>query len=507
MSGLFESNVNEARGAAVTDGDVDRRAIVIGISSLGSGLSIWYQSGLAAQNELGYGDAVDTLAQIIEQPNPNGNSTKYPAAMYSCSIGTQGSYGAIDTSGVTGSAAPSFDGAVRPFGTYQIYYRIIQGGTLGTDGITFVSSLDGGRTESRITALGTALSHTMADGNSKTIFGTLGATLVAGDVIRGNTLGPVPGTSDVDDAFDALAKSGYRFALVVCDFPADAAMLAHFTTGLNKLKAAGKRVTVLCRPRNPNWETDETDSAWNTSIANDYRTYNDSRICPSAAYGLLTDAMTTRKYLRSDLAQYAADVVRIPRHEVPNVPADQAESNFKLVNAAGTTIGHDEGPRGSSTGLSSDSQGNRFRSVQRLPDDKRVEDVYSTVPWVLAGTDDRIKTLPVRRVANAMERVAVTSGNGALGDSNLEYYPAKNGNPAKLTYVSRKAIQSRIFQDLSREFDKDIQNARDAADNGLVQVAEDCRVTGGNLLEVDVTLAPLVKGILLKLNITLSVQQ
>lgn len=507
MSGRFETSFEEARGYVASSADIDSLAIVLGCSSSGTGLSAFFLSGDAARTDRGYGDAVDSLAQIIEQPSPNGSSRKFPAAMYSTGIGTQGSYGAIDRSGVTGSAQPTFDASVLPYGTFQPYVRFINDLTLGTTGGQMVVSLDDGRTGTdRVIAVGTALTYSFAE-NVKINLGSSTATYKAGDIIRGHTYAPVPAAADVDDAFVQLARSSYQFGIVACDFPADADMIAHFTTGLNVLKAAGKRATLLCRTRTPDWETDETRAAWAAAIAANFVNARDSRIVVDNAYGLLTDALTGRQYLRSDFGQWVADVVRVPRRVTPDVPADQPENNFKLVDGTGTTIGHDEGPRGDVTGLSNETLGNRFRCVERLPDAERVEDVFSTVPWTLYAPDERIRNLAVRRIANAIERVATSVGNSALGSSDLEYFPAEGSEPAKLTFASRNAIRSTIFQRLSAEFADDIQNAHDASDTGLVQVDEVVKVTGGNLLELDCTIAPKVKGILLKLRFTLAVSQ
>ncbi len=58
------------------------------------------------------------------------------------------------------------------------------------------------------------------------------------------------------------------------------------------------------------------------------------------------------------------------------------------------------------------------------------------------------------------------------------------------------------------EFKDDIQNWDDASlDTGLVQVNPIVTVSGGNLLSVTGSLAPLVFGYLLNLGFTLAVQQ
>jgi len=639
MSGTYEITVQEARGFVAVAADLDRLAVVLGCSSVGSGLSPFYLSGESAVTGVGYGDAADVLTTVIEQPQDNGTARKFPAAIYRTPITTQGSYGAVDSSGVTGTVVVTAHSATKPYGTYEAYLRIITGGLVGTDGITYVWSLDNGRSTSNVTGLGTATSitlphsnvqfdlapasadltalntlineiytdfnahviltaggvHGAADGAdvvsiasasdtatriarinalraayilhiAKTAGGVHGAAdttdvivapvatddstalilaldfkakynahrvltagsvhgladstnvvtsaapsagaFAAGDIVRCRTFGPAPSASDVDAAFTALKNAPIDFSLLVCDFPVDATMFAHISSGLTTLLTAGKRVTAICRTRLPDFEASETETTWGTSIVSNFTSsVTDSRILLRAAYTLTKDAMTSRLYRRSNIAQFAADVVRIGRSDIPNAPADQKMAGASISDSSGADLGHDEGPRGAFTGLSNDTLGNRFSCDMRLPDFARREDVYNTVPWVMYAADERIRNLPTRRIANAMERVAVTAGTASLG-GKLFYTPATNTSAARLTPASRAAIHASIYAPLKQEFANDIQNA-DAAglDTGLVQVNPVITVSGGNLVTVAVTLAPRVFGYLLSLNLTLAVQQ
>jgi len=504
MSGTYSITVQEARGLVAVSADIDKLAVVMGCSSSGSGLSSFYGSGSAAVTGRGKGDAVDTLCQIIEQKQASGNGVKVPAALYTLPSTTVSTYGTIDVTGKTGTSTVTVTAGTHPFGTYEAYLRVVVGGTIGTAGITFVWSLDAGRTESQVTALGAAVAYTIADGNVAFAFDT--GTLVAGDIIRVRTIAPAPDASAITAAFTALAAASVQFGILVCDFELTAASAALITAGKASLIAAGKRVTILTRARLPDAETSETNAAWNLDCAADYAAVYDSCMHVRASYGLLTDAMTGRQYLRSDLAQFAADLVRVSRSTWPDCPADQPMSNFKLINSAGATIGHDEGPRGSSTGLSNDTLGNRFGCVQRLADASRLEEVFTTVPWVMYQSDERIRNVQTRRVANAIERVAVSAGTTGMG-GKVRYTPAVGSTPATLTDPERRAIHGVIYDAIAKEFRDDIQNTNSAAlDNGLVQVDPTITISGGNLAAVSVTIAPEVFGYLLTLNITLAIQ-
>jgi len=510
MSGVFSISVTEARGQIAIPAELDRLAIVIGPTSAGSGLSSFFLSGSAAVTGLGYGDAVDAVCQIIEQKQASGTARKFPVACYSATVldGSVGTYGAVDDSAVTGTSTVGVDSAVEPYGTYEAQFKVITGGTIGVAGITYRYSLDGGRNFSQIYALGTANNVTLPQSNVKFTFGA--GTLVADDLAKVRTFAPQMGPQDIEDAFDAIAASTVDTALVIVEGDTSVGNFASISSGLDAMMAVGKRVTVLCRTRLPDYEASETETAWAAAIAAGFAAANDSRIHLRASYGLLTDAMTSRQYLRGDLAQYAADVVRVQRSSLCDVPNDQPMANFTLVNAQGVTVGHDEGPRGVATGLSNEVLGNRFGCVMRLPDAQRREQVFATVPWVMYEAGERIKILPVRRVANAMERVAVNAGTSQLG-AKLFYTPADPsvpGSQAQLTDISRNAIHGVIYQALAQNFAGDIQNASAAGiDTGLVQVSPYVVVTGGNLLTVSVTLSPLMFGYLLSLDITLAIQE
>lgn len=333
-------------------------------------------------------------------------------------------------------------------------------------------------------------------------------TLFSGDVWHVRTLAPVPGTADIADAFTALAFSAVEHALLVLDFPLTQAMVATVSTGLNALDAIGRKVTCLARTRLPDFEASETEAAWLASVAAEFLNESDSRIHLRADYGLITDAMTSRQYRRSLLSQVAADAVRVSRSTWLDSPADRLAGmpNVTLIDAAGNTVGHDEGPQGSATGLSNDTLGNRFGCVQRLANSTDRQAVYTTVPWVFYASDERIRTLMLRRLANAMERVAVAAARPLLG--RRTFYQSTGAATGTLIASERAAIHGSIFRAVSSEFADELLNGKDAAlDTGLVQVDPSVTVAAGRLLGLSITLAPIPPGYTESVAITFTVQE
>jgi hypothetical protein len=284
-------------------------------------------------------------------------------------------------------------------------------------------------------------------------------------------------------------------------------MFAHLATGWSTLLGMGKRVLIVTRARIPNAETSESETTWFSSIASDLHSSNQNRTVVSAIYGLVTDAMTGRKYLRNGLQQVAADVARVGIADWFDSPSDQPMSNFSLVDANGVDVGHDEGPRGAMSGLSDNTQGNRFLCVERLADAARLEDVFTTAPWTFFSSSDQIQNAMTARVCNLCELAAVTASIGTLGGKSA-YKAATGSTAATLTDRSRRAIQAVVFKEVSQAAAQYITNATDAAiDTGLVQVNQNVTVTGGNLLGVSGTLHPEVFGYVKDLTWTLNVGQ
>lgn len=753
MSGTYSSTLVESRGTVATPTDIDRRAVILGCSSAGSGLSARFVRGSEAVAAVGYGDAVDTLCHVIEQPTTGQSALKFPASFYRLPGTTPGSYGAIDNTGVTGTAVPANDASLAPYGTYEAYITIITGGTVGTAGITYRWGLDADRSISSAvtTALGTAtaialpnsgvgftldppsaevtaliaavlearadtLAHladvtahdaadtsaaqvalaassapttaagaiavinlciaalrtheadiaahngpdgvntiaattavttadavaryvaykaaynahlgialaadtdglllatasvaspvtvlasgmisggvtlldtyarrvtittagvtpsdapatalvsgfdyagaaqsetvnvgqtattvsttlaykgtglsvayaaadgtgaTMAIGygqgvhNSADVTNTLTATsptqgtLVAGDTFTVRTFAPAPASADIDTAATALANASYDFTLAFFEFDMTLALAARVTAFLDTCLARGKRVTAFVRQSGFDLENGETETQWSARVAAALSTHDDSRIHARTTWSMITDAMTGRRYIRATLAQFAADTVRVEIDQEPCSPNDRAASQVSLVNAAGADIGHDEGPRGTATGLSNEGIGNRYGCEMRLPDQEVRESVYNTVSWVLYATGESIVRVPQRRIANALEREALSAARPLLG-SDIFYTAADPNDPSSQNIMTAKSVakvHGLIFQRLSTKFQGKIQNADDASLNtGLVQVNPVITVATGGAITIAIVLGPRFKGLLLSLAFTLTVQ-
>lgn len=80
--------------------------------------------------------------------------TGRPVVLVRCETTTPGAMGALDLDNVTGTAVPRATSGATPNDDTEALVLVVDGGEVCTDGITYQSSLDGGRTMSPITALG-----------------------------------------------------------------------------------------------------------------------------------------------------------------------------------------------------------------------------------------------------------------------------------------------------------------------------------------------------------------
>lgn len=151
------------------------------------------------KSNFGDGPAVEAAAYFIE---------KYGRPVLFTRTGqtTVGAFpaGATTLQPGTGTSVVTADHiGTAPHDDFEFYLKVIVGGTIGTTGITFQWSLDGGRTLSPVTALGTATSFVFpTSGGAQVDFAA--GTLVADDTVtfRGNA--PKWNTTEIASAIDAI---------------------------------------------------------------------------------------------------------------------------------------------------------------------------------------------------------------------------------------------------------------------------------------------------------------
>jgi hypothetical protein len=160
---------------------------------------------------------------------------------------TNGTYGTLDDSGVTGSATVA-NGSTHPDADYDVIVNILVSGILGTAGIVFEYSLDGGNTFSQPQALGTSLTLTCARGVSFTLSSS-SDTLTAGDTWSVTTVAPQLNSSDIATALTALGDYSGEWLRVLVLAHGDSTTLALYDEFAQSFHADGKYPEVIANTR------------------------------------------------------------------------------------------------------------------------------------------------------------------------------------------------------------------------------------------------------------------
>jgi hypothetical protein len=119
----------------------------------------------------------------------------------------------IDVTGVLGSSVVTYGADTTADDDYELWFQVVTGGTVGTAGITYQWSLDGGRTPSPITALGTATTFVFPNSGGVG-FAFAAGTLLAGDTVKGRTHAPKFSGTDVGNSLTALRTTSIPWGIV-----------------------------------------------------------------------------------------------------------------------------------------------------------------------------------------------------------------------------------------------------------------------------------------------------
>lgn len=190
-------------------------------------------SSRSCLDEHDYAPGVDLAAMHFDE-------ARTPVLFVPLPIDTQGAVGRINSTGVTGSSAISISaGASGALEECDASIEVVNGGTVGTNGITFNLSLDGGVT-TKLIRLGTATSYVIPYVGLTINFG--GGSLNAGDVYTFSTTAPMWAGSDLATARANLAAQLKlsRSWMVIGDLP-NHTFAGYVTTEANGYETADQR--------------------------------------------------------------------------------------------------------------------------------------------------------------------------------------------------------------------------------------------------------------------------
>lgn len=252
---------------------------------------------------------------------------------------TDGAYGTIDDSGVSGSSSVS-GGSSTPDGNYDVIVEILKGGTVGSAGITYRFSLDNGVNWSEPQALGTATTLECARGVEFDLDSS--ETLLDGDTWSCRTTAPKILTGDLGASLAALRDYSGEWLRLLVLTDADATILAQLDTFAKSFWADGKfpEVITCTRPRDiANSEDRATYQAALAAIAGAVQSTEVS--CCADHCELVSEVNGWRLRLPSSIP-YAARLMIIDDSQDAAAKADGALPGVFLETAEGARDYHDE---------------------------------------------------------------------------------------------------------------------------------------------------------------------
>lgn len=262
---------------------------------------------------------------------------------------------------IAGTATPSFGSAALIADDYNVcgpggvkagifgfVFNVVTGGALGTAGITYTVSFDGGNSTSAPIPLGTAttiaptIPVTGNDSGIRVTLGTAAQTYLAGDYISFITSGPTMSTSDLTTSLEALRISKQIWDLLLVHGPTGSTFISLLDTWLAALEGTGRFQTAVVNTRFKNIPSGESEATYATAMGTLMAGTASIRISPCADGGAVTSTLSgITKSLPTSLALTA-------RAEVISVGVDPAEvdlgniGGYDLDDAFGNPLYHDE---------------------------------------------------------------------------------------------------------------------------------------------------------------------
>lgn len=311
---------------------------------------------------------------------------------------TDGSLTAAVLTG-TGTAVPSVATSPDPADDYEFHFEVVTGGALGTAGITFMWSLDGGRTQSAVTALGTALTFEFPDTGAvagsdvELTLGIATATLVAGDVITFRGTGPMWNASDIASAMTALRKCAQLWSIVEVVGAMDATLFAAVESAVAGMPAYGKDRMYIGHARVP--DVGEGEATYLSALVAIYAALSTIYGAVCAGSAKMISGVSGRQYKRPPSFWVApAHAVKSEEVNLANVKVGRMDGVI-ITDANGNPDDHDES---TNPGLD-DARFVTLRTWEGRPG------VYVNRPRMLSTPTSDYQLIPHRRTINLTKTV------------------------------------------------------------------------------------------------------
>lgn len=324
-------NLNELDGALGTLPVGSKRCAFLGVSP---------SSVVAVDTPAAFARTKDIVTNFTRGPLAEGaaywiQNYQAPAICVRTGASTAATKDAIDITGVTGTSVVTATVGTLADDDVEAYFKVIVGGTIGTAGITYQWSLDGGRTLSPVTALGTANTFVFP-GSGGLGFSFAAGTLVANDVVTQRAYAPRWNNTEIGTALTALKNSAFDWDIAVILGPIDStafdAIVTAFAAMPEKMWIGGFRM--------PN--AGETEAAYKTAFDAVFSSKADTRSAVCSGAAMITSAISFRSYRWGTVRAVGARIASLSEERDPAVKSDGALPGVSIKDANGNPVEHDE---------------------------------------------------------------------------------------------------------------------------------------------------------------------
>lgn len=312
------------------------------IASAQSGLSLTPQIWTSPNQMLsgqGYGPLTEYGAYVM-------NTSGRPVVGLRSSPSVAAIYGTITHTG-TGTATATATAGTFPLEHYAVQVKFLQAGTLGTAGITYTYSLDGGNSVSVPQSLGTGVIIAIPNsGVSFTLAVTGTGTVIAGDAFSCFTERALCSDADVATELGILALSRQPWEAVLIDSNFGAASVGVIDGLLAGLEAQGQFKIALVNTRfkeEPEPVT-EPETAYATAMSALLASQTSERMVVGADGGHVSSTLTGLNLKRPTALAAAAMMMSL----TPNIGVDPAYvgngpvPGYALADGNANPLDHDE---------------------------------------------------------------------------------------------------------------------------------------------------------------------
>ena len=206
----------------------------------------------------------------------------------------------------TGTGASVMTVTGTPFDDYNVIVTVVRAGTAGTNPEPgFSISLDGGLTESAEIRMPASHVYSGLAATTGLTFNFTAASLVAADTYTFQSTGPTASSASVQAALTALRDDKKTVGLAYVVGASAASTASALATVADTFIAKKKFIRLVLETRDISVSTSETESAWMTSIENDYATFASDLVAVGATPAIAASAISGIQYRRGGGGMWA----------------------------------------------------------------------------------------------------------------------------------------------------------------------------------------------------------